>query len=112
MMHLTCTNMPEASIREAIIQAKEGGLQNLLALRGGEFEVFFFFFFCGDHTIAIASLCFFSNLEQTDPPRGEEWKQIEGGFAYASDLIKYIRNNWGDQWSICVAGYPEVPTLL
>lgn len=76
MMHLTCTNMPEASIKEAIVQAKEGGLQNLLALRG-------------------------------DPPRGEEWKQVEGGFAYASDLIKYIRNNWGDQWGICVAGYPE-----
>jgi len=42
-----------------------------------------------------------------DPPRGEEWKQIEGGFAYASDLVKYIRQEHGDYFGICVAGYPE-----
>jgi len=42
-----------------------------------------------------------------DPPRGEEWKQIEGGFAYAVDLVKYIREQYGDYFGICVAGYPE-----
>eukprot|EP01103_Thecamoeba_quadrilineata_P000560 TRINITY_DN10488_c0_g1_i1.p1 TRINITY_DN10488_c0_g1~~TRINITY_DN10488_c0_g1_i1.p1 ORF type:complete len:600 (-),score=104.40 TRINITY_DN10488_c0_g1_i1:111-1871(-) len=43
-----------------------------------------------------------------DPPRGEEWKEVEGGFAHASDLIKYIRENWGDYFGIAVAGYPEL----
>jgi methylenetetrahydrofolate reductase (NADPH) len=42
-----------------------------------------------------------------DPPRGEEWKQIEGGFAHAADLVKYIRKKWGDWFCISVAGYPE-----
>lgn len=42
-----------------------------------------------------------------DPPRGEEWKAIEGGFAHAADLVKYIRENYGDYFSIAVAGYPE-----
>jgi methylenetetrahydrofolate reductase (NADPH) len=35
MMHLTCTNMELSMIEEAILQAKEGGIQNILALRGG-----------------------------------------------------------------------------
>jgi len=42
-----------------------------------------------------------------DPPRGEEWKQIEGGFAHAVDLVKFIRQEFGDFFGVCVAGYPE-----
>jgi len=42
-----------------------------------------------------------------DPPRGEEWKQMEGGFAHAADLVRYIRQNYGDWFCIAVAGYPE-----
>ncbi|EGG23463.1 methylenetetrahydrofolate reductase [Cavenderia fasciculata] len=42
-----------------------------------------------------------------DPPRGEEWKKIEGGFAHASDLVRYIRQHYGDYFGIAVAGYPE-----
>eukprot|EP00027_Filamoeba_sp_ATCC50430_P007621 CAMPEP_0168559490 /NCGR_PEP_ID=MMETSP0413-20121227/10553_1 /TAXON_ID=136452 /ORGANISM="Filamoeba nolandi, Strain NC-AS-23-1" /LENGTH=583 /DNA_ID=CAMNT_0008590725 /DNA_START=35 /DNA_END=1786 /DNA_ORIENTATION=+ len=42
-----------------------------------------------------------------DPPRGEEWKQIEGGFGHAADLVRYIRKEFGDYFGICVAGYPE-----
>lgn len=76
MMHLTCTNMELSMIEEAILQAKEGGIQNILALRG-------------------------------DPPKGEEWKKIEGGFGHASDLVKYIRKETSDHFGVCVAGYPE-----
>ncbi len=39
-----------------------------------------------------------------DPPRGEEWKQIEGGFGHAADLVRYIRQQYGDYFGICVAG--------
>ena len=39
-----------------------------------------------------------------DPPRGEEWKQVEGGFAYATDLVRFIRQEHGNYFGICVAG--------
>lgn len=75
-MHLTCTNMPREKIDAALKQAKEVGLQNILALRG-------------------------------DPPRGQDWKSVDTGFSYAIDLVKYIREKYGDYFCIGVAGYPE-----
>eukprot|EP01128_Nolandella_sp_AFSM9_P010224 TRINITY_DN7037_c0_g1_i1.p1 TRINITY_DN7037_c0_g1~~TRINITY_DN7037_c0_g1_i1.p1 ORF type:complete len:841 (-),score=260.30 TRINITY_DN7037_c0_g1_i1:78-2600(-) len=42
-----------------------------------------------------------------DPPRGQEWTKVEGGFENAIDLVKYIRKNYGDYFCISVAGYPE-----
>lgn len=79
MMHLTCTNLPEEKIFQALEEAKANGIRNILALRG-------------------------------DPPRGEAWQQIEGGFGHAVDLVRYIRQKYGDYFGICVAGYPEVHT--
>ncbi len=53
------------------------GIQNILALRG-------------------------------DPPRGQEnWEKCETGFEYAVDLVKYIKQQYGDYFCISVAGYPE-----
>ncbi|KAG0000719.1 hypothetical protein BGZ80_008236 [Entomortierella chlamydospora] len=76
-MHLTCTNMPKDKIDIALKAAKACGNQNILALRG-------------------------------DPPRGqEEWVSCDNGFSYASDLVAYIREQYGDYFSIGVAGYPE-----
>merc|ERR1719321_1999688 len=81
MMHLTCTNMPKEKLKEALDTCKENGICNILALRG-------------------------------DPPGylekgGEGFKQCEGGFAYATDLVKYIREEYGDYFCVAVAGYPE-----
>jgi methylenetetrahydrofolate reductase (NADPH) len=42
-----------------------------------------------------------------DPPRGEQWQKIEGGFAHASDLVAYVRQEHKDWFCIGVAGYPE-----
>ncbi|GCB68844.1 methylenetetrahydrofolate reductase (NADPH) [Scyliorhinus torazame] len=39
-------------------------------------------------------------------PMGDEWKTEEGGFNYASDLVKHIRSEFNDYFAICVAGYP------
>ncbi|EPY50818.1 methylenetetrahydrofolate reductase Met9 [Schizosaccharomyces cryophilus OY26] len=76
-MHLTCTNMSEEMIETALKKAYETGCRNILALRG-------------------------------DPPKNEtEWTQVEGGFRYASDLVRYIKKNYGDEICIGVAGYPE-----
>lgn len=75
-MHLTCTNMEEGKVRQALDLCKEKGIRNIVALRG-------------------------------DPPAGQEWKASAEGFSCALDLVKYIRANYGDFFSICVAGYPE-----
>lgn len=76
-MHLTCTNMPQEQVEIALNKAKEAGIQNILALRG-------------------------------DPPHGSErWEAVEGGFAHAIDLVKFIRKTYGDYFGISVAGYPE-----
>ena len=60
-----------------LMQVKKHGIQNILALRG-------------------------------DPPKGQEkFEAIEGGFNCALDLVRYIRQEFGDYFGICVAGYPE-----
>jgi methylenetetrahydrofolate reductase (NADPH) len=43
-----------------------------------------------------------------DPPKGKtDWVPIENGFNYAVDLVKFIREKYGDYFCIGVAGYPE-----
>ncbi|XP_004343584.1 mthfr-prov protein [Capsaspora owczarzaki ATCC 30864] len=42
-----------------------------------------------------------------DPAPGEGWKTIENGFGYATDLVKHVRDTFGDYFGICVAGYPN-----
>ena len=42
-----------------------------------------------------------------DPPAGEEWKAVDDGFAHAVDIVKFIKENYGDYFCVVVAGYPE-----
>eukprot|EP00587_Corethron_hystrix_P004935 CAMPEP_0113311638 /NCGR_PEP_ID=MMETSP0010_2-20120614/8791_1 /TAXON_ID=216773 ORGANISM="Corethron hystrix, Strain 308" /NCGR_SAMPLE_ID=MMETSP0010_2 /ASSEMBLY_ACC=CAM_ASM_000155 /LENGTH=414 /DNA_ID=CAMNT_0000167309 /DNA_START=141 /DNA_END=1385 /DNA_ORIENTATION=- /assembly_acc=CAM_ASM_000155 len=81
-LHMTCTNMgddidPITAIKNALDEAKDAGIRNIVALRG-------------------------------DPPHGQdEWTAAEGGFTCALDLVKFMRKNYGDEFGISVAGYPE-----
>ncbi len=76
MMHLTCTNMSRAELAEMLNRARANGIQNILALRG-------------------------------DPPAGTgKWRSHDDGFKYASDLVRFIREEHGDYFGIAVAGYP------
>ncbi|PLB47959.1 putative methylenetetrahydrofolate reductase [Aspergillus steynii IBT 23096] len=76
-MHLTCTDMPTEKVDNALQAAYKAGCTNILALRG-------------------------------DPPREKEtWEATEGGFRYAKDLVKYIRDKYGNHFDIGVGGYPE-----
>ncbi|GAA5966445.1 hypothetical protein JCM21900_004421 [Sporobolomyces salmonicolor] len=76
-LHLTCTNMQEGVLDRTLKRAKELGVVNLLALRG-------------------------------DPPRGEEyWVASSDAFQHATDLVRYIRKEYGSTFCIGVAGYPE-----
>ncbi|KAJ2724333.1 methylenetetrahydrofolate reductase 1 [Coemansia sp. Benny D115] len=77
VMHLTCTNMDRAMLDDALSSAKSAGIRNILALRG-------------------------------DAPRDAEyWTPCDGGFSHAVDLVRYIRQEYGDYFCIGVAGYPE-----
>ena len=76
-MHLTCTNMEKGKVEDALRIAKEAGITNIVALRG-------------------------------DPPVGvSEWKATDTGFKCALDLVKFIREKYGNYFCISVAGYPE-----
>lgn len=77
LMHLTCTGLTRDRVIESLDRAKEYGIRNILALRG-------------------------------DPPAGvENWVPVENGFAYATQLVAFIRERYGDYFCIVVAGYPE-----
>ncbi|OJK02461.1 hypothetical protein ASPACDRAFT_24908 [Aspergillus aculeatus ATCC 16872] len=76
-MHLTCTDMPVEKVDAALQAAYKAGCTNILALRG-------------------------------DPPREKEnWEATDGGFRYAKDLVKHIREKYGNHFDIGVGGYPE-----
>ncbi|KAK6523848.1 hypothetical protein TWF281_001816 [Arthrobotrys megalospora] len=85
VLHLTCTNMSKSILDDALENAKLMGIRNVLALRG-------------------------------DEPRQHEYldvtEQVRNGngddeFVYAIDLVRYIRKQYGEYFSIGVAAYPE-----
>eukprot|EP00960_Hanusia_phi_P047246 758314-Hanusia_phi.AAC.11 len=76
-MHLTCTNVTKETVTQALKQAREAGIQNILCLRGDP------------------------------PAGQDKWEVTEGGFANAVDLVRYVRQLHGDYFGISVAGYPE-----
>ena len=74
---LCSTNMEPEKITKALAGAEEGGIENLLALRGDP------------------------------PKGEERWTATEGGFTCALDLVKHIKEKAGDKFGLSVAGYPE-----
>lgn len=87
-------------------RAKELGVINLLALRGGS----------SSFSILSTPCRTFADLPtRTDPPRGEEyWVAASEEFQHATDLVRYIRKEYGDLFCIGVAGpslFPFFPSL-
>ncbi|OTA94313.1 hypothetical protein M434DRAFT_71586 [Hypoxylon sp. CO27-5] len=76
-MHLTCTDMGEEKINDALRRAYKAGCTNILALRGDP------------------------------PREKEKWVASDGRFQYAKDLVAHIRKTYGNHFDIGVAGYPE-----
>ncbi|CAO1625252.1 unnamed protein product [Sympodiomycopsis kandeliae] len=76
-LHLTCTNVDEASLKETLSQAHKVGIKNILALRGDP------------------------------PRGQEYWIANDNQFQYSLDLIQYITKHYGDYFNIGVAAYPE-----
>jgi len=77
MMHLTCTNMGESSIKKILTEARESDLFNILALRGDP------------------------------PEGSLTWRKHTEGFRYGVDLVRYIRKEFGDDFFLGVGGYPD-----
>merc|ERR1711937_577086 len=77
LMHLTCTNMENKKIDDALDECKKFGVRNILALRGDS------------------------------PHGEERWTASDAQFTCARDLIDYIRKKTGDHFCIACAGYPE-----
>lgn len=74
--HLTCVGSTADQLRHYLQRAWDLGVQNVVALRG-------------------------------DPPQGEEKFQVTaGGFAYANELVEFIRSEFPEM-GIVVGGYPE-----
>lgn len=75
MAHLTCVGHTADEIGRVLDDLWNGGIRNVLALRG-------------------------------DPPAGQsQFVVTEGGFAYADQLVKYVRRR--HEFCVGVAGYPE-----
>ena len=76
MAHLTCVGSTKAEIKDTLERLHASGIRNVLALRG-------------------------------DPPNGEsDFRPTEGGFAYATELVAFIRE-LGMDFCIGAACYPE-----
>ncbi len=74
--HLTCVGASRDDIRGILERYNESGIHNIMALRG-------------------------------DPPKGESaFTQHAGGFAYAAELVAFIRKHF-PRMGIGVAGFPE-----
>lgn len=117
MLHLTCCNLSRDDVTKHLNRAKEMGIRNILALRGG-MKVLTLFDINSETTILpldgaeprsrkkIAKKVKFFLTLKTDPPVGQDWQPPENGLAYASDLVRHIRDTFGDYFTIAVAGYP------
>ena len=77
MPHLTCVGHSKTELRAILERFKEAGFRAIMALRG-------------------------------DPPKGETtFTPHPDGLAHASELVKFIREETGNYFTLGVAGYPE-----
>ncbi len=77
MAHLTCVGSTRDDLAAVLEKIDDAGIENVLALRG-------------------------------DPPRGQtEFKAVEGGFRFAAELVRFIRDRHNS--ALCLGGacYPE-----
>ncbi|KAF9647343.1 MTHFR-domain-containing protein [Thelephora ganbajun] len=79
LLHLTCTNIVQERLDDALKEAKSRGIQNILALRGDP------------------------------PRGQESWISADPRFKHAIDLVTYIRQSkeYSSNFCIGVAAYPD-----
>jgi len=77
MAHLTCVGATQAEIGEVVDRLVDGGIDNIMALRGDP------------------------------PAGQERFEKTTGGFGYATDLVAFIRQRHGQALCLGGAGNPE-----
>jgi methylenetetrahydrofolate reductase (NADPH) len=77
MAHLTCVGAGREEIASVLDRLLEGGIENVIALRGDP------------------------------PEGGASFEVAPDGFAHASDLVAFIRERHGDRLCVAGAAYPE-----
>ena len=77
LLHMTCLGCKPENATEYLNKAKDLGVRNILALRGDQ--------------------------PNFTTPNGLE----EVTFKYACDLVRHVKSNYPDDFTICVAGYPS-----
>lgn len=77
LAHLTCVLHTKEEIKNILHDIRSRRIENVLALRG-------------------------------DPPKDNpDWKPGKNNFRYSSELCAFIRQHFGDAFTIAVAGFPE-----
>lgn len=77
MAHLTCAGSTREGLGAILERLRGIGVQNIMAVRG-------------------------------DPPKGASgFEATEGGFRYAWELVAFIRERFGDTFSLAGGAYPE-----
>jgi len=77
MAHLTCAGSTREDLGAVLARISDSGIENVLALRG-------------------------------DPPKGQtEFTAVEGGFRFASELVRFIRDRHNSVLCLGGACYPE-----
>lgn len=89
MLHITCAEYSKDEMRAHLTKAKNLGIKNILALRGGKRD-----FVC---VFLIFSIIFIKDLP-------DNWMPKPNGFSYGTDLVKFMKQEFGDTFTICVAG--------
>lgn len=75
--HLTCVGSTQDQLKDYLREAKDQGVDYIVALRGDP------------------------------PKGESEFKPVENGLSYANELVSLIRAEFQDNFGIAVAGYPE-----
>jgi len=92
MMHLTCTNVNPQEVLKTLHDAKAVGVRNILALRGGYI------------ILKIEIQTNKQTNKKQDPPMKDIYETTDTTFQHAIDLVRFIKKNFGDYFSIAVAG--------
>ncbi|MDH3583188.1 MAG: methylenetetrahydrofolate reductase [NAD(P)H] [Phycisphaerae bacterium] len=75
--HLTCVGHTRSELTELLENYRARGIENIVALRGDR------------------------------PENGGDFQPAADGLTYASELVELIRDRFGQDFSVAVAGYPE-----
>lgn len=104
LLHLTC-HLPLTSLRRILSKAREAGIRNILALRGGPSMGM-----AGAFRPVPGGLKNAIDLVRTPPPfpRAHECVGALTAAPSAAPQVRVIREDHGDHFCVGVAGYPEV----